>query len=109
MIRVFGLTNKSLFDFVFSFLEKLSEIRKHELYNVARLLYIRGTVAATSAVRITLSNFECVYDFMRIQDTNHSLQNSVRTLLCTKTVAPRPRLGPLVHPLQLPGQRAQVR
>jgi len=50
MIRVFGLTNKSLFDFVFSFLEKLSEIRKHELYNVARLLYIRGAVAATSTV-----------------------------------------------------------
>ncbi|KAG0084909.1 hypothetical protein BGZ92_009469 [Podila epicladia] len=32
-----------------NFLEKLSEIRKHELYNVARLLYIRGAVAATSA------------------------------------------------------------
>ncbi|KAG0276411.1 hypothetical protein BGZ95_007580 [Linnemannia exigua] len=31
------------------FLEKLSEIRKSELANVARLLYIRGAIAATSA------------------------------------------------------------
>ncbi|KAG0367050.1 P-loop containing nucleoside triphosphate hydrolase protein [Gamsiella multidivaricata] len=31
------------------FLQKLSEIRSSELYNVSRLLYIRGSVAATSA------------------------------------------------------------
>ncbi|KAF9111885.1 hypothetical protein BGX27_004328 [Mortierella sp. AM989] len=31
------------------FLEKLSDIRKRELHNIANLLYIRGAVAATSA------------------------------------------------------------
>lgn len=35
---------------ILRFLEKLAEVRKSELANIARLLYIRGAIAATSAV-----------------------------------------------------------
>ncbi|KAF8951702.1 hypothetical protein BGZ52_010208 [Haplosporangium bisporale] len=44
-----GIKVIKFFSWEKNFLEKLSEIRKNELYNVARLLYIRGAVAATSA------------------------------------------------------------
>ncbi|KAG0327756.1 hypothetical protein BG000_000802, partial [Podila horticola] len=44
-----GIKVIKFFSWENNFLEKLSEIRKHELYNVAKLLYIRGAVAATSA------------------------------------------------------------
>ncbi|KAF9308781.1 hypothetical protein BG003_010617 [Podila horticola] len=44
-----GIKVIKFFSWEKNFLDKLSEIRKHELYNVAKLLYIRGAVAATSA------------------------------------------------------------
>lgn len=44
-----GIKVIKFFSWESQFLEKLSEIRKSELANVARLLYIRGAIAATSA------------------------------------------------------------
>ncbi|KAG0207958.1 hypothetical protein BGX28_000971 [Mortierella sp. GBA30] len=44
-----GIKVIKFFGWELQFLEKLSNIRKSELYNVAKLLYIRGAVAATSA------------------------------------------------------------
>ncbi|KAF9121964.1 hypothetical protein BGW39_010133 [Mortierella sp. 14UC] len=44
-----GIKVIKFFSWESRFLEKLSDIRKSELANVARLLYIRGAIAATSA------------------------------------------------------------
>ncbi|KAF9430749.1 hypothetical protein BGZ76_000723 [Entomortierella beljakovae] len=44
-----GIKVIKFFSWESQFLAKLSEIRKNELFNVARLLYVRGAVAATSA------------------------------------------------------------
>ncbi|KAG0326603.1 hypothetical protein BGZ99_009350 [Dissophora globulifera] len=44
-----GIKVIKFFGWEAQFLEKLSEIRNNELFNVARLLYVRGAVAATSA------------------------------------------------------------
>ncbi|KAG0377306.1 hypothetical protein BGX24_006350 [Mortierella sp. AD032] len=44
-----GIKVIKFFSWESRFLEKLSETRKSELANVARLLYIRGAIAATSA------------------------------------------------------------
>ncbi|KAF9898255.1 hypothetical protein BX616_004276, partial [Lobosporangium transversale] len=41
---------------VIKFFSWESDIRNSELYNIAKLLYIRGAVAATSAVRVLINN-----------------------------------------------------
>ncbi|KAG0281307.1 hypothetical protein BGZ96_001186 [Linnemannia gamsii] len=44
-----GIKVIKFFSWESQFLEKLAEVRKSELANIARLLYIRGAIAATSA------------------------------------------------------------
>ncbi|GJJ75953.1 hypothetical protein EMPS_08311 [Entomortierella parvispora] len=57
-----------------SFLQKLSDIRRNELKNVGKLLYIRGAVAATSA---SLPVFASALSFVLYASLGNELKSSV--------------------------------